>query len=263
MQVSIGNFSLDCEWWGPGPNEAPSIILLHEGLGSISLWRDFPERLSDATGLGVFAYSRAGYGKSTPILSPWNIDSMQREARDILPELLDKIGFKLGFLLGHSDGASIATIYAGSRQDPRVRGVILIEPHFNVESKNLAAIRQIAVTYKSSGLRDRLARHHENVDAMFSGWSGMWLNPQFESFDIGQDLRFIRVPILYLKSTDDPYSSMEQVRIAESEADFPVEVVLIDHAGHSPHRSKPDLTVSKISEFVKHMMQEHGEGRMR
>ena len=156
--LRIGDSDLEYRMIGPSPGDAPTIVMLHEGLGSASLWGDFPDRLQAATGTGVFLYSRAGYGASSPVTLPRPLDYMQIEALDILPKLLDKIGFRRGLLLGHSDGASIAAIYAGGRADHRIRGLALIAPHFVVEDVSVASIAAIKQAYENSDLRSKLAR---------------------------------------------------------------------------------------------------------
>ena len=262
MRVDVDGLSLEGQWWGPQPADAPTIVMLHEGLGSVSIWRDFPQKVAEATGAGVFAYSRAGHGQSSPAIQPKPVDDMHREARNVLPKLLDAIGFRRGLLLGHSDGGSIAAIYAGSIQDHRVRGLVLIEPHFSVEDKNIAAIQEITRTFRATDLRDRLARHHADVDAMFGGWSGMWLDPRFRAFDLTSELSHIRVPILFVKSEDDPYSTMEQVRIAETECYCPVETALIADAGHTPHRTQAAQTLAAVGAFANRILWGHGEAGM-
>ena len=161
----------------------------------------------------MFVYSRAGYGKSSSIALPRPLDYMQREATEVLPQLLDAIGFRRGILLGHSDGATIAAWYAGSVQDHRVRGLVLIAPHFFMEASNIAAIRKTVETYETTDLRAKLARHHADVDAAFRGWSGAWLDPGFETFDTTDALAYIRVPILVLQGAADPYGTLAQVRV--------------------------------------------------
>jgi len=162
---------------GPRPEAAPTIVMLHEGLGSVGLWGEFPDKIAAATGAGVFAYSRAGYGNSTGAKLPRTTSFMDEEAREVLPRVLATIGFRRGFLLGHSDGASIATIYAGSVQDHRVRGVVLIAPHFFTEDMGLAQIRRANEDYQSGNLREKLKRWHDDIDSAFRSWSGPWLNP--------------------------------------------------------------------------------------
>src|SRR5271156_7151943 len=154
--LTIGASDLEYRMIGPPPAQAPTIVMLHEGLGSAALWGDFPEKLQAATGAGVFVYSRAGYGASTPAKLPRPLDYMQIEAIDVLPKLLDAIGFRRGMLLGHSDGASIAAIYAGTHQDHGVRGVVLIAPHFIVEDVSVASIAEIKKAYETSDLKARL-----------------------------------------------------------------------------------------------------------
>src|SRR5271168_5005175 len=146
--------------WGPAPGAAPTIVMLHEGLGCVALWRDFPRRLAEATGFGVFVYSRAGYGQSDSVELPRPLDYMTREARETLPLVLDAIGFQRGILLGHSDGASIAAIYAGAIEDFRVRGLVLIAPHFFTEESGLAAIAAALAAYEAGDLKRRLAKYH-------------------------------------------------------------------------------------------------------
>ncbi len=255
MQVKFDSMMLEGQWWGPKPPEAPSIVMLHEGLGAVSTWRDFPQQLAQATGAGVFAYSRAGHGNSLPPMLP-RLDSMHYEATDVLPRLLDEIGFREGILLGHSDGGSIVTIYAGSVADDRLKGVVLIEPHFDVEEKNVNAIRDMQVTFGASDLRERLARHHANVDTMFAAWSRRWVDPGFKTFDIRRELGQIRVPIAMLKCEDDPYSTMAQVEIARAECRCPLDVIVIPGSGHSPHRMNPKFTVDVIAKFAKAILRQ-------
>src|SRR6202051_4828931 len=159
-----GTAELEYRMIGPAPESAPTIVMLHEGLGSAGLWGDFPEKLQAATSTGVLVYSRAGYGASTPQRVPRPLDYMHIEALDVLPKLLDKIGFRRGLLLGHSDGASIAAIYAGGVQDHRVRAVAMIAPHFIVEDIGLKSIGQTRKAYETGGLREKLTRWHGDVD---------------------------------------------------------------------------------------------------
>jgi pimeloyl-ACP methyl ester carboxylesterase len=259
--ITIGEMSLECDWFGPRPSEAPTIVMMHEGLGALSTWRNFPERVAQATRAGVFAFSRAGYGRSSPAPLPRPVDYLHREAVDVLPRVLDAIGFTRGILLGHSDGGSIAAIYAGSHQDHRVRGLVLIEPHFFVEDMNIAAIRRTAEDYKTTDLRTRLQRHHANADDTVQGWLDFWLHPQFKSFDIREELRHIRVPILIVKGENDPYGTIEQIRAAENECYCPVESVVVPNARHAPHHDQPELTLEAIASFINHILWFHQEAR--
>ncbi len=255
--ITVGEMSLECAWFGPRPAEAPTIVMMHEGLGAVSTWRNFPQRLATATKTGVFVFSRAGYGRSSPVQLPRPLDYLHREATHVLPRILDTIGFERGILLGHSDGGSIAAIYAGSVQDHRIRGLVLIEPHFFVEDINIAAIRKTANDYHTTDLRSRLQRHHANADETMQGWLDFWLHPQFKFFDIREELHHIRVPILIVKGEKDPYGTIEQIRAAENECYCPVESIIVPNARHAPHHDQPELTLEAISAFINHILWFH------
>ena len=255
--LHIGDSDLEYRMIGPAPEDAPTIVMLHEGLGSAALWGDFPDRLQAATGMGVFVYSRAGYGASTPVTLPRPLDYMSREALDVLPVLLDRIGFVRGVLLGHSDGASIAAIYAGGTPDHRVRGVVMIAPHFVVEDVSVASIAGIRRTFETSDLRTKLARWHSDVDNAFYGWNDAWLDPDFRRWDISEYLAYIRVPVAILQGEDDQYGTLRQIEIAGVECYCPLEVTMIPGAGHQPHREVPELALATISQFVMRILIAH------
>jgi pimeloyl-ACP methyl ester carboxylesterase len=259
--LRIGGSDLEYRMIGPLPNTAPTIVMLHEGLGSAALWGDFPDRLQQATGAGVFVYSRAGYGNSSPVTLPRPIDYMHREALDVLPKLLAQIGFRRGLLVGHSDGASIAAIYTGGVQDHRVRAVALIAPHFVVEDVSVTSIAEIKANYETGNLRDRLARWHKDVDNAFYGWNGAWLDPGFRNWDISDYLAYIRVPVAIIQGADDQYGTIRQVEIAQEECYCPVDVTVLSGAGHSPHREAPGATLDAISDFANAVLRTHEEGR--
>ena len=261
--LRIGAADLEYRMIGPAPADAPTIVMLHEGLGSAALWGDFPDRLQEATGAGVFVYSRAGYGASTKVELPRPLDYMRIEALEILPDLLEKIGFRRGLLLGHSDGASIAAIYAGGAGDHRVRGVVMIAPHFIVEDIGVAAIADTRKAYETGGLKPKLARWHSDVDNTFYGWNDAWLDPKFRSWDISEYLAYIRVPVAILQGADDQYGTIRQIDIAREECYCPVDVTIIPGAGHSPHREAPETTLNLITDFAKRILYFHegSEGR--
>jgi pimeloyl-ACP methyl ester carboxylesterase len=242
---------LETAWWGPGPAKAPTLVLLHEGLGCIELWRDVPERLAASTGWGVFAYSRFGYGRSDPTPLPRPVTYMHAEALDLLPEVLEAAGIGRYALVGHSDGGSIAAIHAGSvADDARLMGLVTIAAHFFVEDLNIASIGRIKQDYETGDLRVRLARYHQDVDNAFYGWNGAWLNPDFRSFDITGFLPNIKVPILALQGADDPYGTDEQLRVFEANVRAPITSVLIPGAKHSPHLEAKDATLAAITGFI-------------
>jgi len=246
--------SVETKRWGPRPEVAPTLVLLHEGLGCVELWRDFPEALVEATGCGVFVYSRFGYGGSDPVTLPRPMTYMHDEALLVLPHVLDAASLRRLILVGHSDGGSISAIYAGTMQDERVRGVVMLAPHFFVEELNIAAIRAIKQTYEEGGLRARMARYHRDVDMAFRGWNDAWLDPQFRGFDITDQVAGIRVPMLALQGTEDPYGSDEQLRVLERAARCDVETRLIDGARHSPHLEARQATLDAIVPFVRNVL---------
>ena len=240
---------LETAWWGPKPDAAPTLVLLHEGLGSVDLWRDFPARLAEATGWGVFVYSRFGYGRSDTITLPRPLDYMQREATEVLPRVLDAVGIRRCVLVGHSDGASIAAIHAARVADPRARGLALMAPHFFVETICIDSITAIAREY-STGLRDRLARYHDDVDAAFHGWADSWLDPGFPAaFDLSADLARISVPMLILQGEQDPYGTVAHARLAERLVPAPVRTVLLP-AQHAPHREATEVSIGAIAQLL-------------
>jgi pimeloyl-ACP methyl ester carboxylesterase len=248
--LSIGDQQLEYRMIGPRPDAAPTLVLLHEGLGCVGLWGDFPHQLQAATGAGVLVYSRAGYGKSSPVALPRPLSYMHDEAREVLPRLLDTIGFQRGLLIGHSDGASIAAIYAGSHQDHRVGGLVLIAPHFFTEDAGIASIEEARKAYATTDLRARLARWHTHVDNAFKGWNGAWLDPDFRHWDITEQLAYIRVPMLIVQGEDDQYGTVKQIAVAQQECYCPFEVALLPGAKHSPQREAPEATLQAITEFV-------------
>lgn len=246
---------------GPRPAQAPTIVMLHEGLGSVGMWGDFPEHLAKATGAGVFLYSRAGYGQSSRVFLPRPLSYMHDEATGTLKEILAAIGFRRGLLLGHSDGASIATIYAGSVQDHRVRGLVLIAPHFFVEDVSVKSIAEAKTAYESGDLKGKLARWHSDPDNAFHGWNGAWLDPRFRAWDITQELAYIRVPILIVQGEDDQYGTTKQIEAAQEECYCPVDVTLVPGARHAPHREAVDLTLETVAAFINRLLRTHGEAQ--
>ena len=248
--LAVGPHRLEYRMCGPAPDAAPTLVLLHEGLGCVGLWGDFPDRLAAATGAGVFAYSRAGYGASSPAQLPLPITYMHDEALQVVPALLDAIGFRRGLLVGHSDGASIAAIYAGSIADHRVLGLSLMAPHFIVEDVTIAGIAAAKRAYDEGDLRPKLARWHRDVDGAFRGWNDAWLTPHFRDWDITERLPWIRVPVQIVQGTEDRYGTARQIEIAQEECHCPVEASLLPGIGHSPHREAPEATLETVAGFV-------------
>jgi pimeloyl-ACP methyl ester carboxylesterase len=245
---------------GPPPDAAPMLVLLHEGLGSVAVWDRFPDELAATTRAGVLAFSRAGYGRSSPSKLPRAVTFMHEEAREVLPRVLDAIGFRRGLLVGHSDGATIATIYAGSVQDHRVRGLVLMAPHFFTEDMGLAEIARAKRAFESGTLRAKLARLHSDPDNAFLNWCGPWLDPAFRQLDLSDELAHIRVPVLIVQGEDDQYGTVRQIELAQQECYCPVEVELLPNTRHAPYREAREPTLAAIAGFVNRLLHDHHEG---
>lgn len=244
------------EWvsFGPPPDDRPILVLLHEGLGCVALWRDFPRHLAAATGLSVFAYSRAGYGQSDPADLPRPLDYMTREAVEVLPGILDAIGARRFILVGHSDGATIAVEYAGRVEDFRVRGLVLMAPHFFTEETGLAEIARARTAFATTDLRDRMRRYHRDPEATFRGWNEAWLNPGFASWDVSEVIDFLRIPSLVIQGEADQYGTRAQLEEIEARSYAPVDVVMLADCRHAPHQDQPDQTLAAISEFTARLL---------
>jgi pimeloyl-ACP methyl ester carboxylesterase len=254
--LRAGGARLEIRWIGPAVEGTPALVFLHEGLGSVSLWKDFPDRLAAATGCGALIYSRAGYGKSDPAPLPRPIRFMHGEAT-ILPEILKEAGIRDFILIGHSDGASISLIHAGSAPAPGLRGLILEAPHVFTEPHGLASIARAKEAYETSNLREKLERHHgENVDIAFRGWNDVWLHPGFRAWNLEEYLPAIRVPILVLQGVDDEYGTWKQVEAIERQSGGPVETMALPDCGHSPHREQPERTLEAMAGFVRRVLKD-------
>jgi pimeloyl-ACP methyl ester carboxylesterase len=241
---------LEAVAYGPPPDQAPTIVLLHEGLGCLALWRDFPQALAAATGWGVFAYSRAGYGLSDPVDLPRPLDYMSREARFSLPAVLDAVGLKRGVLLGHSDGASIAAIAAGEHSDERIKGLILMAPHLFTEEMGLASIAAARGAYETGDLRAKLAKYHAHVDVAFRGWNDAWLDPGFKAWNIEDAVSRWRAPALLIQGADDQYGTLRQIRAIEARSPAPVTSLILEACRHAPQIDQPEATIEAIARFV-------------
>ena len=231
--------------------ERPTLVFLHEGLGSISLWRNFPERLAAATGCPALVYSRRGYGNSDPLLPPYRrpFDYLHHEALEVLPALLVQCGIRKPILFGHSDGATIALIYA-SAPERGVTAVILEAPHVFVEPITLSGIRAICETWRTTDLRQRLARHHRHVDGAFWGWADAWLHPEFEGMTIEALLPLITCPVLVLQGEDDTYGTAAQVERVTTRVSGPASSRLIPNCGHSPHHEQTETVLDASLNFL-------------
>jgi pimeloyl-ACP methyl ester carboxylesterase len=258
--LDLGDMRLEYRMIGPRPNAAATLVLLHEGLGSAAVWNNFPQELAAATGAGVLVYSRAGYGNSSPSKLPRTVNFMHEEAQDVLPRVLDAIGFRRGLLVGHSDGASIAAIYAGSVQDHRVRGLALMAPHFFTEDMGIAEIERARAAFEQGALRAKLAKLHADPENAFRNWNEPWLNPDFRKWDLTDALAHIRVPMLIVQGEDDQYGTVRQIEVAQEECYCPVEVALLPNTRHAPYRESPEATLRAIADFANRLLRDHREG---
>ena len=248
--IEINGAHLEFATFGTPPSEAPTIVMLHEGLGSVSHWKNIPERLASETGLGVFVYSRAGYGQSSPIELPRPMDYMTREAIDVLPRVLDASGFQRGILLGHSDGATIAAIYAGTVKDLRVSGLVLVAPHFFAEDMGLVSIAEAKSAYRTGDLKERLQHHHKNVDNAFYGWNSAWLDPGFREWNVAEVIDRFRIPVLAIQGKDDRYGTLAQIKEIKNRACTQINVEILDNCGHAPYREQPEKFLKVVTEFA-------------
>jgi pimeloyl-ACP methyl ester carboxylesterase len=224
------------------------MVMLHEGLGSLALWRDFPQRLAEATHRRLLAYSRWGYGKSDPLAGPRGVDFMHIEALEVLPEFLDSLAVHDPVLFGHSDGGSIALIHAARAQRP-VAGVVALAPHVFVERYGLDSIAAARRAYLDGELRAKLARYHDDVESAFWGWNDIWLHPDFVTWNIEALLPEIACPVLAIQGVDDEYGTMEQIDRLERGVRSARRLELAA-SGHSPHRDQPDAVLAAVTSFL-------------
>jgi pimeloyl-ACP methyl ester carboxylesterase len=246
--VHAGGHRLEYERIDAGSRDRPTLVLLHEGLGSIAMWRDFPNRLAHATASRVVVYSRYGYGNSDPLTAPRTVRYMHDEAEGALPEFLDALAIERPILVGHSDGASIALIHAGWG-GRGVTAVVAMAPHVMVEDISIASIAEARDAFRTTRLRRRLGRYHADVDGAFLGWNDIWLSSGFREWNVEAYLRKIACPILAIQGEDDEYGTMEQLaRIAEGAPD--VRRLKLADCRHSPHRDQTDAVLGAIARFV-------------
>ena len=233
----------------PGHPALRPLVLLHEGLGSVGLWRAFPKALASRTGRRVIVFSRFGHGRSAPPPRPRTPAFFHEEALDVLPELLTRVGAPEPVLLGHSDGCSIALIHAGHHP---VAGIALLAPHVFVEDITVAAIREAREAFDSGGLRERMARHHDDPDVTFWGWCDVWLDPAFAAWSIEAEAADVTAPTLLVQGADDPYGTLEQLDRIQAHVRGPVQRLVV-RGGHSPHLEGPDDVTGALAHWVRHL----------
>jgi pimeloyl-ACP methyl ester carboxylesterase len=222
------------------------LVLLHEGLGSVGLWRDFPQALAAATGRRVVAFSRFGHGQSEPPASPRTPRFFHEEALEVLPALLPRLDAAEPILVGHSDGASIGLIHAAGHP---VTALVLLAPHVVVEDITVEAIRETRRAYEENGLRERMARHHADPDAAFWGWCDVWLDPAFRAWSLEPEAEAVTAPALLIQGADDPYGTLDQLDRIQARVRGPVERLVVP-GGHSPHHEQPEAVLEAIARFT-------------
>lgn len=251
MVLDAGGHRLEYEWFRPDSTapDAPVLVLLHEGLGSLALWKQFPGLLAQATRCPVLAYSRYGYGKSERLAAPRALDYMHREALEVLPQVLDRLGIDDPILVGHSDGASIALIHAGAGLRP-VRGVVAMAPHVFVEDLTVASIAEARVAFETTDLALKLGRYHDDAASTFRGWNDIWLHPDFRRWNIEDYLPGIGCPVLLIQGEDDQYGTLLQVEAIARKVSGPVKTLVLPECAHWPHVDQKQATLDAIAVFV-------------
>jgi pimeloyl-ACP methyl ester carboxylesterase len=241
---------LEYRWVGDVASTAPVVVFLHEGLGSVSMWRDFPANFCVEHGFRGLVFSRYGYGQSTPRPADerWAPDFMHRQAFEVLPLLFAHLQIERPWLFGHSDGGSIALLYASKF---RPAGIVVVAPHIFVEDLSITSIEQARDAYARTDLRTRLARHHADPDSAFCGWNDVWLSPAFRAWSIEAELGSITCPVLAVQGEDDEYGTLEQIRgIARRVPN--TELLMIPNCAHSPHRDQPETLSRAAGRFIHH-----------
>lgn len=247
----IHGHRLEAVWHGPGPAHAPTLIFLHEGLGCVSMWRNFPEVLARATGCGALVYSRLGYGKSDPWALPRPIQFMHHEAFKVLPEIIGLLGIEKYILIGHSDGGSIALIFAGGVKPLSLKGLITEAAHVFCEKISVESIREAKQAFMHGELRKKLEKHHgKNTECAFWGWNDVWLHPDFRDWNIEEYLPGIDVPILAIQGEDDQYGTMEQVIAISKSVTGPSRVLKLQDCRHHPHMEQRETTLDAMIQFI-------------
>lgn len=236
----------------PGNAGHPPLVFLHEGLGSVALWRDFPDKVARHLSAPALVYSRFGYGQSDGLLASNTSRFMHIEAKEVLPILLDRLGIEKPLLIGHSDGASIALIHAAAAARP-VQGLVLMAPHVFVEPICVDAIAKIRATYFTSDLKQRLAKYHANVGDAFLGWADTWLLPEFRAWSIEELVPDITAPMLLIQGVDDEYGTLAQLDRIEAAAQVPTTRLALANCGHSPHRDQEAAVLDAIARFAREL----------
>lgn len=251
FQLAVHGRNLEILRIRPDQSSRPELVLLHEGLGSVSHWRDFPEQVAISTRCAVTVYSRYGSGNSDLLEEARDVRFMHDEALLVLPDLLSKLKIEMPILVGHSDGGSIAIIYAGTHD--RLAGMVLMAPHVFVEDRSIASIADAKAAFERTNLPEKLGRYHRDAARTFWGWNDIWLHPEFRNWNIEEYLPRITCPALVIQGRDDQYGTMAQVEAIRRQSGGPVEVLPVDDCMHSPHRDQPEIVLQAITTFVQRL----------
>ena len=246
---------LEIAWHGASPEDAPTLVFLHEGLGCLGMWGDFPSKLAAATGCGALVYSRLGYGKSDSSILPRPIRYMHDEGMEVLPQLLEIAGIRDCILIGHSDGGSIAIIYAGGTKAIPLRGLITEAAHVFCEDISIRSIRQARKMYLKGDLSPKLEKHHGgNMDNAFWGWNDVWLHPDFRNWNIEEYLSEVKVPMLVIQGENDNYGTQAQVEAISRQVPTLVEAVMVPDCGHAPHKEQKTVVLEAMIAYISHVL---------
>lgn len=247
-EVRVDGRRLETLRFAPSTPGRPTLVMLHEGLGSIELWKEFPQSIATRTGFGVLVYSRYGHGGSDRLEQSRPVEYMHHEAEVVLPLLLKELEIERPVLLGHSDGGSIAVLYAGKHPES-ARGLILAAPHVFVEDLSVESIEKSRTLYQTTDLRSRLGRYHQDADATFWGWNNIWLDPRFRSWNIESSLDSITCPVLVIQGNNDEYGTIQQIEAIQKRVPS-AQIAMLPECGHSAHRDQPEATLSLIVKFL-------------
>ncbi|MFT5134011.1 MAG: pimeloyl-ACP methyl ester carboxylesterase [Gammaproteobacteria bacterium] len=257
--IVLDEVRLEYRRFGDNPTDSPTLVFLHEGLGSVAMWKDFPEQLAEVTGFNAFIYSRQSYGKSSPLPLPREVNYSREEAVDVLPKVMEAANILKPVFIGHSDGGSIALIYAGTGMQPVAAGLIVMAPHVFNESVSTSGIQLAKQAYEQGELRSRLSAYHNDVDNAFWRWNNIWLDKDFQYWNIEEFLPGISAPVLHIQGKNDEYGTEAQALAIQTQCGGIVEVLMLADCGHSPFRDQTQATLNGISNFItKHHLAEIG-----
>ncbi len=241
---------LEYQWVGAGRSAYPVVVFLHEGLGSVALWKDFPEQFCRRHGFTGLVFSRYGYGRSTPRPAEerWPVTFMHEQAHEALPMFFDRLGLERPWLFGHSDGGSIALLYA-AKFPQAVSGIVVAAPHILVEDMTIKSIQEARTAYLATDLRAKISHYHADPDSAFWGWNDIWLDPAFRAWNIEEQLALITCPVMAIQGANDEYGTLQQISGIKSKAPQ-THLLVLPNCGHSPHRDQPEALAQEVAQFI-------------